>query len=550
MNRSTTPNSSVPSVSTSAHSSTLKYPPTNRPSNVARLSNTDNSGPSQYQFVLDSKPSQSHPPYQLIVRQQPSSARICSFKDKIDRRPLDPPPIIEIQSPGHEPTLKLNFDPDAGHDGCLLTSELHINSNLCLIAHLVTVDTHEEVRSESGAPCTAGTIVQSPHRLRDLSGRFAVFFAFPDISIRLEGTYRLEFQLYSVSVAGRASGPLVKVFTTPFRVMPPKFFPGMASSSELTRHLAEQGFKLRVRKKTRTIINRKKVKRQAECDPINPVLGSLDSPELHQPPSSVCKRKRAPRNMSSFDEPLLGTSRSEIGVSPLQNPSSFPATPAQKGWQASLSRESDTRLPPLHHVQTGWAQSQDRPKMEMCLDDSHQYPHSRPTTSVSCRPKSMSSSDQHVIAPASSSTLCRRPPRPYHDPSSPYGEPSWDSSSHPPEPRQIMYDHQRPKELPRPASLLASRPYPSTAITPPPSSTNKSSVGPLTNSPASSQSLAPIPPSDYSDRSSGACRLPSSSDMLALAYLSGERPIKTLGREGLMRVGSKDIPDVWDKMAF
>lgn len=54
---------------------------------------------------------------------------------------------------------------------------------------------------------------------------------------------------------GQTSGPLAKVCSAPFQVMPPKLFPGMACSSALTRHLAEQGFKLRVRKKTRTFVN-------------------------------------------------------------------------------------------------------------------------------------------------------------------------------------------------------------------------------------------------------------------------------------------------------
>ncbi|KAI8898308.1 hypothetical protein BC833DRAFT_590360 [Globomyces pollinis-pini] len=32
--------------------------------------------------------------YRLKVRQQPKHSRMCGFGEKVDRRPIDPPPII------------------------------------------------------------------------------------------------------------------------------------------------------------------------------------------------------------------------------------------------------------------------------------------------------------------------------------------------------------------------------------------------------------------------------------------------------------------------
>lgn len=134
-----------------------------------------------------------------------------------------------------------------------LLSELHTNSNLCLVAHVVNVDNDEEVLSESGTPCTAGTIVQvrpfpfsglslyraslsgfferalswekdltsldrlhtdyysllihrklpitllqSPHRLRDLSGTLYFTLSFPACS--LHATLLVEDMPYTLSL--------------------------------------------------------------------------------------------------------------------------------------------------------------------------------------------------------------------------------------------------------------------------------------------------------------------------------------------------------------
>lgn len=36
------------------------------------------------------------PQIRLTVRQQPKHSRMCGFGEKVDRRPIDPPPIIEM----------------------------------------------------------------------------------------------------------------------------------------------------------------------------------------------------------------------------------------------------------------------------------------------------------------------------------------------------------------------------------------------------------------------------------------------------------------------
>ncbi|KAH9814421.1 velvet factor-domain-containing protein [Melampsora americana] len=418
---------------------TSKHTRRNPTSHLAPVPNPTHQIGTQYRFLVNSRASQSHPPYQLVVRQQPSSARICSFKDKIDRRPLDPPPIVEIISPGHEP-------------------ELHINSNLCLVAHLVKHDVDQEVRSDNGGRCTAGTIVQSPHRLRDLSGQFAVFFAFPDVSIRLEGSYRLQFRLYSIAVGGRTSGPLAKVSSTPFRVMPPKFFPGMASSSELTRHLAEQGFKLRVRKKTRTVANNQSV--TSESDPTQ--SGSYSSSDLI---STHGKRKRMNKLNSMPTQPV------------------FAEVPQIHSYQKTdaLSRHH-SQLSPLEYVRGESPQVPVRPNLPP------QARYSAPTIPAF----------RHRSSDLSSHSTARSSPL-----------------------------HLYPSHIP--SALQRTGEGPST-----------SSVGTESCTPSSGHRI-----SGYFDHSPRSDRLPSSSEMLALAQSSGPSP-----NERVKRNYRGEIPEVWDKLAF
>jgi hypothetical protein len=34
--------------------------------------------------------------FHLVIRQQPKHSRMCGYGEKVDRRPIDPPPIIQL----------------------------------------------------------------------------------------------------------------------------------------------------------------------------------------------------------------------------------------------------------------------------------------------------------------------------------------------------------------------------------------------------------------------------------------------------------------------
>lgn len=89
--------------------------------------------PPPQSFPLSPQPS---PPvtasrFRLHIRQQPVAGRACAAGEK-DRRPIDPPPILQL--------LIVDFDPDSENDrlllqdprfavGCLLYSVTHVTSS-------------------------------------------------------------------------------------------------------------------------------------------------------------------------------------------------------------------------------------------------------------------------------------------------------------------------------------------------------------------------------------------------------------------------------------
>ncbi|KAI0031780.1 hypothetical protein K488DRAFT_51303, partial [Vararia minispora EC-137] len=132
--------------------------------------------------------------YELSVRQQPKQARmcgvggvytfpsLCSRAEHIlaDRRPIDPPPIVqlrviekgrrELPSPSPSPPPQQQQAPPG------------------------------PAPPDGKTRCTTGSVVSSLYHLKDSENdnRDAGFFVFPDLSVRQEGSYRLKLSLFEV----------------------------------------------------------------------------------------------------------------------------------------------------------------------------------------------------------------------------------------------------------------------------------------------------------------------------------------------------------------
>ncbi|KAJ5482352.1 Velvet factor [Penicillium sp. IBT 31633x] len=230
--------------------------------------------------------------YHLHIRQQPIAARACGAGDR-DRRPVDPPPIVQI--------LLTDFDPHSQDDrdllqdprfavGCLL---FPVSSSSPWAAKPTETGpqdrTHKREREGSrereresdgiartdddfSTPLLSGKAFMSPFyvdadpdpnsapshpsssldlsspQINNAASRLnqpAIFFIFADLSIRSAGLYRLQFRLMnwgSVEDTGQSMPILAEAWSDPFRVYPAKDFPGMRDSSLLAEGLKELGF--------------------------------------------------------------------------------------------------------------------------------------------------------------------------------------------------------------------------------------------------------------------------------------------------------------------
>ncbi|KAL4809392.1 velvet factor-domain-containing protein [Aspergillus unguis] len=204
--------------------------------------------------------------YRLNVLQHPERARACGQgkKSHADRRPVDPPPVVEMRI----------FESDCRDEGLGTDITFIYNANFFLFATLVTTPTPpgEPNVQTTGAPVLSGVPVAGVAYL-DKPTR-AGYFIFPDLSVRNEGWYRLIFHLYeqtkdpkdmtegpqqpvSPPVPGKVPGPQqwsdfrLEVVTAPFLVSSAKKFPGLAQSTALSRMIADQGCRVRIRRDVR-----------------------------------------------------------------------------------------------------------------------------------------------------------------------------------------------------------------------------------------------------------------------------------------------------------
>ncbi|KAI5777480.1 velvet factor-domain-containing protein [Geopyxis carbonaria] len=100
----------------------------------------------------------------------------------------------------------------------------------------------------------AGTLVSSLHRLKDIDNSDGGFFVFGDLSVKIEGEFRLRFSLFEM--LKNEVVHIKSITSEPFTVYAAKNFPGMSESTFLSRSFGDQGVRLRIRKEPRTLLKR------------------------------------------------------------------------------------------------------------------------------------------------------------------------------------------------------------------------------------------------------------------------------------------------------
>jgi Velvet factor len=263
--------------------------------------------------------------YTLNVKQQPERARACgagargefllsrptcgTCTDMIpacaDRRPVDPPPVVELRIFEGENT-KTDIT-------------LSYNANFFLFATLEVARpiANGRMHPSPAIPVLTGCPVAGANYLDRPSP--AAYFLFPDLSVRHEGWYRLSFNLYEATkdaedfdvdrsarnadleVLNPTPGPKsqesmawrLEVKSTPFQVYSAKKFPGLSESTEMSRIVADQGCRVRIR---RDIRMRKRNTGKDEYEAYEDGMRSIDryaTPDSAYPPPTPTERNRS-----------------------------------------------------------------------------------------------------------------------------------------------------------------------------------------------------------------------------------------------------------------
>lgn len=183
----------------------------------------------------------SYPPnsFSLVVKQQPREALIVAKGKEKARKAIDPPPIIQLDVKSHQDPQK-NF---------LQNPYLFVQ---------VSLYKHDRDEPLPGRESLIGTLTSSLHRLKDQNNVEVGLFVFGDISIRVLGSFRLHFRMYELSPTDFQAHYLGSCTSEKFSVLAPKDFKGMEESTSLSRCIADQGVRLRLRKEARTAAGSKR----------------------------------------------------------------------------------------------------------------------------------------------------------------------------------------------------------------------------------------------------------------------------------------------------
>ncbi|KAI6864873.1 hypothetical protein D0864_06116 [Hortaea werneckii] len=221
----------------------------------------------------------------LTIRQQPRQGLVTLPHKEKSRKPIDPPPIVQIT------VQSMTLDKD---ESWLVSPFLFM---MVTLLEGSTGDTPVQ-----GAPIV-GQSSSSLHRLKDITNKDGGFFVFGDISIKVLGIHRLRFNLFNADHKDGGVTYITHIDSEPFHVVNNKEFAGLTESSHLSRTFSDQGVRLRLRKEPRQLGQSSASKRNfnaiEESSPAEarPVYSGPSSQYVYATPS--IKRQRSENEFGS-----------------------------------------------------------------------------------------------------------------------------------------------------------------------------------------------------------------------------------------------------------
>lgn len=225
----------------------------------------------------------------IHIRQQPRAAR--AGPDGKDRRPVDPPPVVQLMMSGFDPDSAADIDEmkasyavwcrlvsatppyrdmsavsGVGDDGREGLQRLLLGTKVAGPLHTKddpdppTMPQHPPERNARPSPPSTRFLPStSPLLSQKTYGPTTpgTFFVFADISVRKAGEYRLQFDLMKMDpaylIGGRNLPIIHTVMSDALRVVNAKDFDQVQASTPLVRGLLDRGagFPLKLKKGTR-----------------------------------------------------------------------------------------------------------------------------------------------------------------------------------------------------------------------------------------------------------------------------------------------------------
>lgn len=288
-------------------------------------------------IMTDSKGGFRNPDITLVMRQEPKEALVLSSGKEKGRKPVDPPPIVQ---------LKVNSDLEASQH--FLQSPY-----LFVVADLWKADRDERC-GDQGANNLYGGLCSSLHRLKDIDNKDGAFFIFGDISVKLTGTFRLHFSLYDLQTQENAAVFLGSIATQPFKVMPPKDFQGLEESTYLSRAFSDQGVRLRLRKEPRAFAGQKRSYFADGMPPSQPNAPGRSSSSFYEDEAPPAKRYRAETEdgkESYVDHAAAAASQQSFSSAYTPTPQqSFPSTTFAPALPQASYATTYSSLPPTSYA--------------------------------------------------------------------------------------------------------------------------------------------------------------------------------------------------------
>ncbi|TDZ31881.1 Spore development regulator VOSA [Colletotrichum spinosum] len=299
----------------------------------------------------------------LVIQQQPEHAKVAGGKDK-DRKPIDPPPVVQLVTDERNFDRSLYGRPDA----CLQNPYYFVD--VALLAD--DLDGKQAKQEQDVSKALHGTTVSSLHKVKSMSGIEGGYFIFGDLSVKTEGFYRLRFSLYELR--GEDTYLVTSTTSLRFQVHTQRSWPGMKESTDLTRHLSDQGVRLRVRKDSKKVHNRKRhIDLALDSDERRSEQVKRQRPDMY--PSYTPSRTQSGDslvNNMSIHSPIQGLGRG-IDYDTYSSPYStsmhypnyiatsgapryqMPLTPSSTGMTSQAS-QSTTQSPPYLHSATDYGE--------------------------------------------------------------------------------------------------------------------------------------------------------------------------------------------------